>query len=272
VAESKRYGLTGVADSVEIGKGGPRVTDDSGAIEARNNADSAFAVVRAADPVGQDDVVTLRYLQTRADTRVTGQIDGGAPPAAGSLGRVFVCTTTGGAYTVNHLYYDDGAAWVDVGPAEGQTIKVTDDLTGGAVEFWGDHVYVWDADGSVWRDLGPLASEFAKNEWGERAALAFGTASPLNVGSAAPADAIAFGGVVIVTQAFDGTAPTLTIGDAGDADRLATVGEVNLKATGVYAFDCGYTYSVDTQITATYVADGSAAGAAVILVHLRRAS
>ncbi len=272
MGESKRYGLTGVSSNVELGKGGPRLKDESGVVSARDTTDTAYAITRGADPVGEDDLVTLRYLRTRADVRVTGQIDGGAPPAAGTPGRVFVCTTTGGGYTVNHLYYDDGAAWNDVGPAEGQTMKVTDALTGGAVEFLADHAYVWDADGSVWRDLGPIASESAKNEWGETADVAFGTASPFNVGDAVPADTIAFGGVVIVTQAFDGAAPTLTIGDVGDTDRLCTAGEIDLTTVGVYAFDCGYTYSLATQITGTLVPDGSAQGAAKVLVHLRRAA
>lgn len=45
-----------------LGKGGPNLKSNSGAIEARNNADAAFALLRALDPVGNNDVVTLGYF------------------------------------------------------------------------------------------------------------------------------------------------------------------------------------------------------------------
>jgi len=60
---SKNYNQTGVGRSVEYGKGGARVRDQSGAIALRDNADGAFAVGRCADPVGLDDIVNLRTLQ-----------------------------------------------------------------------------------------------------------------------------------------------------------------------------------------------------------------
>jgi hypothetical protein len=72
---------------------------------------------------------------------------------------------------------------------------------------------------------------------------------------------------VSVTQAFTGAAPTLTIGDAGDPDRFLPAVEVDLKTTGVYCASVSHLYSVETQITGTYGADGSGAGAANILVE-----
>lgn len=45
----------------KLGVAGPRLKNNSGSVEARNNADSAFAVVRGATPVGNDDLVTKSY-------------------------------------------------------------------------------------------------------------------------------------------------------------------------------------------------------------------
>jgi len=45
----------------QLGLGGPQLKGNGGAIEARNANDSGFAIVRAADPVGPNDVVNLEY-------------------------------------------------------------------------------------------------------------------------------------------------------------------------------------------------------------------
>jgi hypothetical protein len=260
---SKNYGLGGVGSSVELGKGGARVKNSSGVVEARNNADNAYAKIRADHPTGMNDVVTLQYLKTKGDVVVTGQIDGGAPPAAGTPGRVYVCTTTGGGYTVNHLYFDNGASWDDVGPAEGQSMAVTDALSGGAVTFLADHAYLWDTDGTVWVDLGPSAGSASKHLV-QRTVDIIHTSGAVNVGAEVSANGRVLTISINVTQAFNGTAPTLTVGDAGDADRFATVDESNLKEAGLYRLDVSHLYSVLTQVTATVVPDGSSAGAANI--------
>lgn len=57
--------LRGTFESIfQIGKGGPNVKNNSGVIEFRNAADNAFALARALDPVGNNDLVTLGYFNT----------------------------------------------------------------------------------------------------------------------------------------------------------------------------------------------------------------
>lgn len=46
------------------GPGGPGWNDNAGALEAKNSTNSAFAVIRGADPVASNDLVTLEYLNT----------------------------------------------------------------------------------------------------------------------------------------------------------------------------------------------------------------
>lgn len=265
---SKHYDVNGLSGTVELGKGGPKVKNSSGAVEARNNADNAYAVVRADHPVGPNDVVTLKYLQTKGDVTVLGQIDGSSPPAASVEGRMFVCTTTGGTYTVNYLYYDTGVAWEEVIPAEGLSIVVTDALTGGTVEFSADHAYLWNLDGTAWVDIGPsAAASLAKIVKTREASLAFGTSSPVNIGTTVPQYGRVLRVYVNVTQAFNGTAPTVKVGDGSDDDRYMTIAENDLKNTGVYVVDTFYMVPAETQILATYAADSSSAGAATIFVE-----
>lgn len=265
---TKNYGLVGVGSSVELGKGGARIKSTGGVVEARNTGDSAYAILRGAHPVDENDLVTLRYLKTKGDVAVTGQINGGAPPAAGTPGRVFICTTTGGTYTVNYLYYDDGSAWVEVVPSNGQSMVVTVDLTGGAVEFLGDNAYLWDLETTSWVNIGPAVSSHSKQLQQRTVDIAYTDSGALNVGAAVSANGRVLSVYINVTQVFNGTVPTLIVGDAGDTDRFVLTTEVDLKTVGVYKLDMAHLYSVSTQVIATIAPDGSTTGAAnVTLVY-----
>lgn len=54
--------LRGTVETLfQLGIGGPQIKSSSGSIEARNNGDSAFAIVRVADPVGTNDALNLGF-------------------------------------------------------------------------------------------------------------------------------------------------------------------------------------------------------------------
>ena len=264
----KNYGQSGVASSVEIGKGGARVRDNAGAIEARNNADTGLANIRAASPVGDDDVVTKRFLATRANVQVVGQIDGSNPPAVVE-GQIRVCTTSGGAYVAGLLYRGESGAWVAIfadlaSIPTNLVIVVAVVLTGGTVSFAADTLYTFDGDAQTWELVGTSQTLTGVNK-SLRADLAHNSAASVTLGNM-PANGGAFRVVVNVTQAFNGTAPSLQIGDGVSAARLMSSAEVNLKAVGTYVADCYYRYASATDILAAYSADTSTAGAATVEV------
>lgn len=252
---SHDYGMVGIGPNVELGKDGVRVKDNAGVLEARDNADANYVIMRGGHPVGENDLVTLRYLRTRADVRVTGQIDGGSPPAAGTPGRVFICTTAGGVYNLKSLYYDNGATWEEIVPGEGLTIQVTDDLTGGTDEYVADHHYIWDADGSTWLDLGPNPGE-TETVKGKPITLLH-TDIGANLIKNVPSGAYAVRVKVNVTQVFDGTNPYLEVGDAADPDRHMTSTQQNLGKVGLYKTEALYLYGVATDVNATLTIGGA---------------
>ena len=268
---SKHYDVNGVSSTVELGKSGAvvrSVTDGSTkAIEARNNVDDAYVKIRADHPVDANDVVTLRYLQTKGAVIVLGQIDGGGSiPSASPAGRMFICTTTGTIYTVKYLYYANGSSWEEVIPSEGLSVAVTDALTGGTIEFEADHKYIWDADGSTWLNLGvyvPLSESIQC----KTVDLVFGSSGSVNIGAALPANATVLRTSINVVQAFNGAAPTVKIGDAGVTDNLMSTTGNSLKETSLFITENSYLYVLATQLIATYVADGSSAGSAKIIVQ-----
>jgi len=69
--------LNGISGTtLELGVAGPKLKNSSGAVEARNNGDSDYAIVRGASPAGDDDLTTQEYVLEQ----VTGYIrqDGAA--------------------------------------------------------------------------------------------------------------------------------------------------------------------------------------------------
>jgi hypothetical protein len=255
MAQSKHYGVTGLSGNVELGKGGPRLKNNSGVVEHRNPADSDFVVVRGAHPIDDNDLVTKRFLETRADVRVTGQINGGSPPAV-VPGAVYIVTTAGGSYSLKELYYGGASSWEAITVPEGLRIAVTDALTGGTDEYQADTVYVWDEDGGDWVLIGPVPSVpgMVRNE---RATLTYGDTGDNNLGSAVPTDGIAQTITVNVTQAFNGTTPELKIGDSGDDDRHMTVDEVDLETVGKYVVHLYHKYGASTQVVANLAIGGT---------------
>lgn len=252
---TKNYGQTGLAGTVELGKGGSKIKDSSGVVELRNNADSAYAIVRGDHPVGDNDLVTKRYLETRADVQVTGQINGGSPPAV-VPGAVYIVTTAGGTYALKELYYGGAAAWEAITVPEGLTVVITDALTGGTDEYEADTIYVWDEDGSTWVKVGPSA-DVTGVEKNERVTIDYTDVGDNNVGSAVPTNGIVNKVLVNVTQAFNGTTPALKIGDVGDDDRLMAVAEVDLTTVGRYVVDCYHLYGSATQVLANLAIGGT---------------
>ena len=90
------------------GTSGPILKNNSGAVEAKNAADSAFVPVNAGTPTawGDNAVVTATMLQKAFI--VGAEFDGASPPPNSVTVQYLLCTTTGGAYTAGDLAFDNG--------------------------------------------------------------------------------------------------------------------------------------------------------------------
>ena len=278
MSEVKKYGLSGAGSNLELGKGGPRVVVNGVAIDVKNAANNALANLRAASPVGDNDVVTLKYLETQAQVSVVGEIYDNTGsvavyPVTPSATQMYVCTSTSGAFTIKKLYrYVSGTAtvfgsWEEYVPFAGMRMAVTIPLTLGTDNYSGDHLYLWDAEGATWVDIGPSGAE-TRVVKSVRGTLAWNqSAGAFNIGATVPSGARALRSIVSVTTAFDGTGGTLTLGSAGgSAAEIAPAAEIDLKTLGTYISDCYVKYAAPTQLIGTLVlATGSpTAGAADI--------
>jgi len=100
--------------------------------------------------------VSQTWLDSHVGVAVTGQINGGSPPAAGVADRIYLCTTAGGSYTLKYLYRDTGSAWEEIVPVSAQIIGVEIDLAGGTDEYAANTAYMWDVNGATWAIIGPV--------------------------------------------------------------------------------------------------------------------
>lgn len=116
---------------------GPALKNNAGVIEARNAADDAYNIVRGADPVGDDDLVTKRYHD--------------ASPPAGSVQCIEIpfdfndagtdvdstqAAVVGGRVVdvkVEILTAFDAATTIDVGDTASD-VKFVDDTGGGEIK------------------------------------------------------------------------------------------------------------------------------------------
>jgi hypothetical protein len=97
----KHFNIEGVGSNVQLGKGGPRVKNNAGAIEHRNAADNALVVARVATPVGNDDAVTKAYHD--AIQNLTGEPTGFPNRTDSAISRVdgtltFTIAPTGASF------------------------------------------------------------------------------------------------------------------------------------------------------------------------------
>lgn len=213
----------------QLGLAGPKLKANSGAVEARNAADNAYAVMRGASPVGNNDLVTKQYADTLATRYViAGQFDGNdALPSNTGTERFLVVTTTGATASIGDLIWDDGTSTgtaVKLTTAE-RLIMTQSALSGGTISLSADSMYWWDTGTSAWL----LVSGSGVSGTIRLIRLAITNASSQSSASQIPANATVVETTLDIVTPYSAGA-TITVGQTGTAtllqaatDNLATV-------------------------------------------------
>jgi len=133
---------------------------------------------------------------------------------------------------------------------------VTDELSGGTVEFEADHLYVWDEDNTEWDLIGPSVATTLYNISGDQG-LAEGDGSSLNnVSIAMPVGFAVVKAIVHVETAWT-NAETLTLGITGGIDTVMLNSEIDLQTVGDYVIDCYVPMSAGNYMVADYTEVGA---------------
>ena len=140
---------------------GPGFNANGAALEARNATNSAYAVMRGAAPVADNDLATKGYVDTIfKPIPVSLQFNGGsALPANTSTEQWYVVTTSGANATIGQVLWDDGSnsGTVTVLPAKaGNEIVTTTAFSGGTISLSASQNYVW--TGTAWQNISPNIS------------------------------------------------------------------------------------------------------------------
>lgn len=276
MSDIKKYGLTGVGSEIQLGKGGAKLKSNAGVVEARTADGANLAVIRAAMPSGINDVITKKYLETRADVVVVGEIYDDSStlafsPSPANANTMFLCTETGNGYTEGTLYFctTGGIAGVAVfetiTPYDGMRISIASTLSNGTTSFTGDHLYLY--SGTAWVDIGPAATISSVVKIA-RADISSATPDgAVSIGPVLASTSAVVKVVVNVSVAFDGTTDSLiSIGKAGSVSSIGATSEVDLMKVGTYVVECYV--KPDAQVIATLAkGTGNSAGTATIEMH-----
>jgi len=256
-----------IEDRFQLGLGGPLLKDSSGAVDARNSADSGYAIVRGATPIGDNDLTTKMYVGTvAAPTIVTGEWDGAVALTNNTVTRrYYVVSTTGGVAAIGELIWDNGlndGLPLTIIPAAARMIVTTVALTGGTVTFKADSPYVWDTDGVSWIAAGPSGVSGAIRELRMPIALAATQASTAKI----PANAVVTEATLDIVTPYD-AGTTITVGRTLSLALLQSTSDNLATVAGIYQSMQDTDWGV-TEIEVTVTVGGviPAAGAGFCIV------
>jgi len=256
----------------QLGIGGPQLKNNGGVIEARNAADSGFAVVRGGAPVGQTDLVTKLYADSLSKPLiVTAQFDGNnvLPSNTSSL-HYIVVSTTGANGIIGEVLYDDGSNTGTVtrlSAVNGRTIAVTVSLSGGTVQFDPDSIYQWDADGSSgttqWVKIGDIGSVTGAVR---EIRYTINNSATQDSVSLIPANACIVSAEVSVTTPYSGGG-TIAVGQPGNTTLLQATTDNNPQSANIYQVPGDIAWGGSGLVVRTTVGGSPAAGAGVVIVR-----
>ena len=256
--------IAGTIESVfQLGLGGPKIKNASGAVEARNSADNAYVVVRGADPVGNNDLTTRKWVETIATpTIVTALADCSvALPASSGIEHFIVVSVTGSGAVVGDLLYDD-ASTVTIISAAARMIVTTVALVGGSINMAADSPYIWDTNGSTWVAAGPSGVSGAIREIRFNVALA----TPTDSATSIPANAVVTETTLDVGTGYTG-GTTISIGKAGGSATLLQATTDNLATVvGTYQSMQNVDWGAGSAAVRVTIVGGPAVGVAKCIV------
>lgn len=246
------------------GPAGPGVNANAGALEARNAANSAFAIMRGAAPAGDNDFTTKAYVDKTANkpVPVSAQFNGNNPlPANSATESWIVVTTTGPNASIGQLLWDDGSGvgTVTVIPAAtGNTIVTTAAFSGGTISLLANQMYVW--TGTQWLDIAPSVSgaTFAIR-------MAITNAAAQSSATQIPANAIIFDARLDVTTPYSGGA-TIALGITGTPALFMGTTDNVPQTVDLYQAEQDTSVGVAAAALLVTIAGAPAAGAGFAIV------
>lgn len=257
-----------------VGLDGPILKENGvDELQVRNNADSAFAKLKVAAPVDDNDAATKKYVDTAEKPMIMAdQVDTSTslPDNTGSR-RLLVVTTAGNGAVIGDLLFDDGSGsnpMEILGIVNGRTISILVALSGGTVTFDPDSLYSWDNDASSGSTKWVKIADVGGVTGGARVIrYTLDNSADQDSVTSIPANAIILDTKLTITTSYSAGAD-ISIGRTGSLSLLQAIGDNNpqgatddeFSVEGTIDFG-GSALPVKTTITGT-----PAAGAGFVTV------
>ena len=255
-----------IESAFQIGLNGPQWKNNASVLEARNSGDSAFAVVRGASPVADNDLANKQYVDTiTTRTVVVAQFNGNnALPSNSATEQFMVVTTSGATATIGALIWDDGSGTgtAVVLSAASRSIITTVALTGGTISFTADSQYFWDAGSSSWINIGGTSLS------GSMRVIRHAITNAASQSSTAviPANAVVRSMTLDIVTPYSAGA-TITVGQTGSAALLGATTDNLATVAGQYEVNQDTSWGASALAVLITVAGSPAAGAGYCVVH-----
>jgi hypothetical protein len=249
------------------GPKGPAFKRNGTALEARTFDDAAFAVLRGATPIADNDVATKQYVDTgNKPVTVTAQFDGNnALPANTVVEHLYVVTTTGPNATIGQLLFDDGsnAGIAQVLAAiDGRSVFTTAAFAGGTITLEARAYYTWSVGAAAWQlETTPQIAGAVRE-----IRYAIGTAGTQDSAAKVPANAIVVACQVRIVTPFTG-GTGIEVGRAGSLALLVATTENAPTIAGLYDVPQDTSWGGAALAVRTTVIGGPVAGAGFTIVR-----
>lgn len=258
-------------NAFQVAIDGAQIKNNAGVLEVKNADDTALAKLRAAAPVGDNDVVNFITFKTqKGNVIVKAQADcSTAIPDNTTEKRFLVVTTPGNGAVVGDLLYDDGSnagQMTIISKLDGRTIFTTQSFTGGNVELIGEAIYGWDDTGGSW-----ILQSTVGDAPGAERVIVYGVATGATTDSSSkiPANAKVFRREVEIKTVYP-AGVDLEVGNSGDSDLLiastSSPKRVNPQKLGTYVVTSAVGWGVAELAVRTTLTNTPASGAATVRV------
>jgi hypothetical protein len=256
-----------IETAFQIGLGGPQLKNNSGAIDVRNSGDSAYAIVRGATPLANNDLATKAYVDQNSKPFPVGlQFNGNNPlPSNSSTEQFYVVSTTGANATIGQILWDDGSNTGTVtvlAALSGRLIGTTASLSGGTVTFLADALYMWDSGASTWFNVSASASSGSTRE----IRLPITNAASQSSASQIPANAYVVDARLSITTPYSGGA-TISLGYSGSTTAFMLTTDNLATVAGIYQVEQDTSVGGSPVALLVTVGGSPAAGAGAAIIQ-----
>lgn len=249
------------------GPGGPGWNANSGALEGRNAANNAFAVVRGGTPAADNDLTTKAYVdEIFKPLIVTAQANAPSALIANSGVEHYIVVSAAGtgaaaAYVAGTVLWDDGSSSGNVtilGPTVGGSILPTVTLSGGTFTFSANNEYVW--TGATWQNIAPSVAGVVSC-----IDFAIGTGASQSSVTSIPANAVVLRCDVTITTPYSG-GTTIKVGQTGTTNLLQDTGDNTPTVANEYSSEARVVWGASPLAVLVTVGGAPGAGVGVVTV------